>query len=115
MVDDEEIVRAVTRRMVERLGYSTLVAASGEEALELLQREKVDLLLLDMIMSPGINGRETLAAARLLVPGLPAVLVSGFAATEDVQQAMATGNCFFLGKPHSLEDLSRILHQALHT
>jgi len=114
VVDDEEIVRAVTRRMVERLGYSTLVAASGEEALELLRREKVDLLLLDMIMSPGINGRETLAAARLLVPGLPAVLVSGFAATEDVQQAMATGNCLFLGKPHSLEDLSRILHQALH-
>ncbi|OQX18408.1 MAG: hypothetical protein BWK76_07600 [Desulfobulbaceae bacterium A2] len=113
VVDDEEPVRAVTRQMVERLGYRPLTAASGEEAVELVRRETVDVLLLDMIMPAGMNGRETLAAVRRVRPDVPCLLVSGFAASEDVRQALASERCLFLGKPHTLEDLGRALQRLL--
>ena len=59
VVDDVESQRDITCRMLDTLGYQTRVASSGEEAVAYLKNNTVDLLLLDMIMDPGINGRET--------------------------------------------------------
>ena len=59
MIDDEELQREITCGLLIKLGYSTSSVSSGEEAIVYLQRNSIDLVVLDMIMFPGMNGRET--------------------------------------------------------
>lgn len=71
IVDDVDTQRQILSRMLQTLGYKTEAVAGGEEAIEFMKLNKVDLILLDMIMDPGINGRETLFEtvwAKLLEP-----------------------------------------------
>jgi CheY-like chemotaxis protein len=84
LVDDEELVRLSTADMLIDLGYEVVEAASGEEALALLQKgEAVDLLMTDHLM-PGMSGVELVRKARELRPHLPVVIASGYAAEEDI-------------------------------
>ena len=77
--------------MLETLGYKVKAVSSGEQALEYLQNTSVDLVLLDMIMDPGINGRQTYERIVQIHPRQKAVIVSGFAKTEEVKKAQAGG------------------------
>jgi|GEM_PF-1606166 len=79
--------------------------SSGEEALVYLKSQAVDLLVRDMIMPPGINGRETFARAREIHPNQRAIIASGFAATEKVKAAQALGAGDYLKKPYALEKI----------
>ncbi|MCX8045092.1 MAG: ATP-binding protein, partial [Desulfobacterota bacterium] len=74
VVDDVAAQRNMARDILSRLGYTVVTAASGEEALEYLKTNAVDLLVLDMIMDPGMDGLETYRAAITLRPGLRAVI-----------------------------------------
>ena len=58
IVDDEESQRIIAKKMLERIGYTVDSVASGEAAVEYVKDHPVDLIVLDMIMEPGINGRE---------------------------------------------------------
>lgn len=78
LVDDEAIVRASTAEMLADLGHRVVQTASGEEALEALGRTRFDLLVTDYLM-PGLNGLDVIEAAARQRPGLPALLVTGFA------------------------------------
>ncbi len=104
-VDDEEMQRDIISRMLTSLGYRVETAASGEEAVAHMRDHAADLIVLDMIMPPGINGRETYARIKALHPGQKAVIASGFAESEDVKQAQELGAGRFIQKPYTLEKL----------
>jgi signal transduction histidine kinase/CheY-like chemotaxis protein len=117
VVDDEEEVRKVTARMLDRLGCKTLVASDGYEAIMLLQRggSTISGVLLDMTM-PHISGDEVLRQMRILRRDLPIILMSGYTEEEILRSFGAEGPTGFLQKPFSPIALQRLLNQALsHT
>jgi signal transduction histidine kinase/CheY-like chemotaxis protein len=113
VVDDLDEQRNLAKAMLERLGYRVETAAGGEIALARLAEQPVDLLLLDMIMEPGIDGLETYQRALALNPGQRAILVSGYAETDRVQQAMALGARRYLKKPYTIDGLAQAVWAAL--
>jgi CheY-like chemotaxis protein len=113
VVDDEPLQRDLGFRFLSSLGYNVGTAASGEEALLYLEENRVDILILDMIMAPGISGLETYERAIEIVPDLKAIIVSGFAPDNSVKQAIELGLQGFLAKPYSISDLATIVRQAL--
>jgi len=105
VVDDESSQREVACQLIEKLNYRAASVSSGEEALVYLKSRAVDLLVLDMIMPHGINGRETFARARDINPAQKAIIASGFAETEEVKAAQALGAGDYLKKPYTLEKI----------
>jgi two-component system cell cycle sensor histidine kinase/response regulator CckA len=105
VVDDEPQLREVTCSILSAMGYTVTQAASGEEAVEMLRRRPVDLIILDMLMAPGWNGRHTYEEILRINPRQKAILVSGYAENEDVRACLALGVGAFLKKPYSLEHL----------
>ena len=105
VVDDVESQREIACEMLETLGYKTKAVSSGEEAVEYLKAHKVDLILLDMIMDPGINGRETYEKIIKIHPNQKAVIASGFAETDDVKEAQKLGAGQYIKKPLTLEKM----------
>ena len=113
VVDDVADQCALAREFLLRLHYNVRTADSGEAALELLSTESFDALLLDMVMDPGIDGLETIEAVRSAHPHLPVVLMTGFADSERVRQALTAGAAICLKKPYRMDDLGWALRQAL--
>jgi len=75
-VDDEEIPLSLRKAVLEKLGYSVLTASSGVEALTLLEKHRVDLVLTDMLM-PGLSGAELAREIKQRMPRIPIILFSG--------------------------------------
>nr|WP_320011211.1 cache domain-containing protein [uncultured Desulfobulbus sp.] len=113
VVDDFEEQRILASSMLENLGYTVITATSGEEAIELLHNENVDLVLLDMIMRPGIDGLDTYQRILMQKPEQRAIVVSGFAQTERVREAMRLGIQGYLKKPFTLAAMARVVAEAL--
>jgi len=113
VVDDEASQREVACHLLKKLNYTAVSVSSGEEALVYLKSRAVDLLVLDMIMPPGINGRETFARAREIRPDQRAIIASGFAATEEVKAAQALGAGDYLKKPYTLEKIGMAIKAEL--
>ncbi|WP_457574530.1 response regulator [Desulfolithobacter sp.] len=113
VVDDNEMQRDIASRMLEMLGYSVESVGSGEEAVEFLRHQEVDLVLLDMIMDPGMNGRQTLEQILKIRPDQKALIVSGYSESEEVRKACALGACGFTKKPYTLEEIAQIVHRIL--
>lgn len=113
VIDDEEQVRELAAQLLSSLDYRVSCVGSGEEAIDFLRQQKVDLLLLDMIMDPGINGCETYLQASELQPGQKAVISSGFSENNEVQIAQAAGAGEYLKKPYSLQDLGLAVKEEL--
>jgi len=107
VVDDVAEQRIIAVTILKRLGYDADAVASGEAALACLQTRKVDLLVLDMIMPPGMDGLETYRGAVALQPGITAVIASGFAETQRVRDAQALGAGAYVRKPYTLEKLAK--------
>ncbi|MGD9160029.1 MAG: CHASE4 domain-containing protein [Desulfobacteraceae bacterium] len=105
VVDDVESQREIFCSMLEYLGYKPTSVSSGEEALSYLAENRVELIVLDMIMDPGIGGKETYERIIKIHPGQKAVIASGFAETEDVKETQRLGAGRFIKKPVSLEKL----------
>jgi CheY-like chemotaxis protein len=99
--------------ILTRLGYEVAAAAGGEEALAYLREHQADLLVLDMIMDPGMDGLDTYRQVRELHPGQKAVIVSGFSETERVRQAQALGAGAYVRKPYILERIGLAVRQEL--
>jgi len=83
LVDDEEVIRATTAQMLADLGYSVIEAASAKEALGRLADPRIQLLLTDHLM-PGMSGTDLAREAQAQRPGLPILIISGFAEVEDI-------------------------------
>lgn len=104
LVDDEELVRMSTADMLGDLGYSVVEASSGDEALALLgEAAGFDLLVTDHLM-PGLSGTDLAREARAARPGLPVLLVSGYAELEGVDPDLPR-----LTKPFRKDELASSL------
>jgi CheY-like chemotaxis protein len=105
VVDDVEEPRELTSGMLKRLGYSVTEVSSGEEAVDYMKKNSIDLLVLDMIMDPGIDGLDTYKKILELCPGQKAIIASGFSETERVKEALRLGAAQYIKKPYSLEEI----------
>ncbi len=114
VVDDEDSVREITTRMLERAGYRVIVARDGREALGRLEEDprEVACALIDLTM-PGWNGIETMRALRERKPELPVLLVSGYSALDLESLPAAGGETSLLHKPFTLQELEERLRQLL--
>ena len=106
-MDDVESQREISCRMLDSLGYRHAAVSGGEEAIEYLKSNRVDLVLLDMIMSPGMSGRETYEQIVKIYPRQKAVIISGYSETEDVVAIQKLGAGGYVKKPCTLESLGR--------
>jgi len=113
VVDDVESQREISCKMLDTLSYKTKAACSGEEAVEYLKENTVDLLLLDMIMDPGINGRETYERITEIHPNQKAIIISGFAETNEVKEAQQLGAGKYVKKPFALEKIGLAVKEEL--
>ena len=113
VVDDDASQRQIASEILTHLGYKVAVAASGEEAVRSLHDRPVDLVVLDMLMPPGIDGLETYSRIRAIRPDQKAIIVSGFSQSERVGEAQRQGVSQYLQKPYSLEKISEAVRTAL--
>jgi PAS domain S-box-containing protein len=113
IVDDIEGQRELAAAMLQRLNYRTAVVASGEEAVEYLKEHPVDLVVLDMIMEPGMDGLDTYRQVLEIRPGQKAIIVSGFSETQRVSAAQGLGAGAYVKKPYVIEKLGMAVRKEL--
>jgi len=113
VVDDVAEQREVASRLLTRLGYEVHAVSSGEEAVEYLKANKADILVLDMIMEPGMDGLETYQRVLEIHPGQKAIIVSGFSETERVREAQRLGAGAYVKKPYILERIGTAVRDEL--
>jgi PAS domain S-box-containing protein len=114
IVDDVESQREISRVMLDKLGYKTGTVSSGEDAVSYLEENTADLMLLDMIMDPGINGRKTYERIIKRHPGQKAIIVSGFAETDEVRRTQQLGAGKYIKKPFTLEKIGMAIREELN-
>ncbi len=113
VVDDMPEQREIASKILTTLGYETHAVPGGEEALEFLEDDAVDLLILDMIMDPGIDGFETYRRALEIRPKQKAIIVSGYSETDNVLKAQALGAGEYIKKPYTIDKLGTAVKNAL--
>lgn len=118
IVDDLPEQREVVSRLLIRFGYEVATATNGREAVEMcstpaVKKAPYDLILLDMIMEEDFDGLDSFRALRALNPDQKCILVSGYAETERVNQALEEGVCSFIKKPYTMHLLGRRVREAL--
>ncbi len=102
VVDDEERQREIAGVLLTKLGYVPEAVESGEEAIEYIKENAVDLIVLDMVMPKGINGRKTYEEIIKIHPGQKAIIASGYAKTKEVDIAQELGAGKYIKKPYTL-------------
>ena len=113
VVDDQETQCLTTRNLLTSIGYSTFMANSGRQALEVYRETPVDLVILDMILENGMNGRETYEEMLKINPAQKAIVVSGFSENEELAKIKELGVSHFIKKPYSLDQLGIAVKQSL--
>ncbi len=113
VVDDVKQQRQIASAILSKLGYQVHTVACGEEAVEYLKTHSVEALVLDMIMSPGIDGLETYRRVVEQHPGQKAVITSGYSETDRVSEAQRLGAGIYLRKPYTLENLGMAVKHEL--
>ena len=105
IVDDIKEQREIASGMLTKLGYNVMSLPSGEEALVYMQENAADLLVLDMIMNPGMDGLETYQKILRFHPEQKAVIASGFSESAKVKKAQSIGAGAYVRKPYSFEKI----------
>ncbi|MEW5908576.1 MAG: response regulator [Thermodesulfobacteriota bacterium] len=113
IVDDIEEQRDIACRILTELGYHVESVSSGETALNYLKTHRVDLIVLDMIMDPGMDGLETFQEILKLNPGQKAIIASGFSETDRVREAQRIGAGAYVKKPYLMKTLGRAVRSEL--
>jgi len=113
VVDDEKRQREIACGILTKLGYNTETVSSGEEAIEYVKETQVDLIVLDMVMPKGINGRETYQQIIKIRPGQKSIIASGFSETEEVKTAQKLGAGKYIKKPYALEKIGIAIKEEL--
>jgi len=113
LVDDDPLLRALGRELLEHLGYPVAVAADGAEALELYRRTaRVGLVILDYWL-PGQDGGEVLEGLKALDPEVRVLVASGFFSSQEVERLKAGGARGLIHKPYRLAELEARIKQVL--
>jgi PAS domain S-box-containing protein len=114
VIDDVEEQRRIASGILSKMGYNVKSLSSGEEAVRYLTENSADLLILDMIMDPGIDGFETYKRIHKMHPGQKAIIASGYSETERVKKVQKMGADIYLKKPYSIEKIGEAVHAALN-
>jgi two-component system, cell cycle sensor histidine kinase and response regulator CckA len=105
VVDDIKEQREVASEMLKTLDYLVTSVSSGEEAVEYIKNNSVDLLVLDMIMDPGMDGLDTYKKILEIHPSQKAIIASGFSETDRVKEVQRIGAGAYVKKPYTLEKI----------
>ncbi|MEJ2157320.1 MAG: response regulator [Desulfobacteraceae bacterium] len=113
VVDDEPHLRDIAAQILKSLNYRVDSVESGEQAVAFIKKHPVDLVMIDMLMEPGMNGRQTYEEIVRRRPGQKAIIVSGFSESNDVKIALKLGAKGFLKKPYSIEQLGMAVKESM--
>jgi PAS domain S-box-containing protein len=113
-VDDEELLVYLITRMLERLDYEVAGYTDADEAIQAFRNDpgRFDAVVTDLAM-PGMTGHDLARALHTIRPDIPIVMTSGYIRDEDAEAALQAGVREVISKPHSVEDLGRVLHKTL--
>jgi len=115
VVDDAPEQRKVCKSILLSLGYRVTTVSSGEEAIEYIKEHGVELVLLDMVMKPGMDGLETYRNIKEIQADLRVLIVSGYCENDRMDQAFALGVRGFIKKPYSvLEIASKVKNEFVY-
>lgn len=114
IVDDEEVMRKTASNILEKLGYSTITANDGEEAVNIFKEKhnQIVLTLLDLSM-PKMSGKEAYEAMKEIDPNLKVLIVSGLASEDRVKEVTDLGADGFIKKPYSMVDLAQDVKETI--
>ncbi len=113
LVEDRDSLRRMLERALTGDGYRVQAVGEGAAAIDLLERgARFDLVLTDLKL-PGASGLDVLEAARAALPGLPVIVLTGYGTVPTAVEAMRGGAYHFLEKPVEIDDLSRLVAEAL--
>lgn len=113
IIDDVTEQQEIAKAILSRIGYQVYCVSSGEEAVDYLLEHKFDLIVLDMIMEPGIDGLETYRRIIQKNPHQRAIITSGFSESERVNDAKKLGVGTYVKKPYRIETLAKAVKDAL--
>lgn len=108
VIDDEQGYRDLLNMELSEQGYTVLLASGGPEALEILGKKEVDIIITDMKM-PKMDGLDVVIASRQLRPGIPIILMTGYAVEERVEEALSRKASVCLRKPFQIKELETAL------
>ncbi|MBU8933421.1 MAG: PAS domain S-box protein [candidate division Zixibacteria bacterium] len=114
VVDDDVVQRDVSVQLLKKLGYEIDAVESGEKAINYIRNNPRDLLILDMVMPPGIDGAETYRQTLEINPKQKAIIVSGFAESERVDEALRLGAGAYIRKPLTLRTIAEAARRELN-
>jgi signal transduction histidine kinase/ActR/RegA family two-component response regulator len=113
IVDDVKGQRDLAAEMLQTLNYNVTTVPSGEEAIAYLKEHQADLMVLDMIMDPGMDGLDTCRSVLAIRPKQKAIIVSGFSETDRVNAAQKLGAGAYVRKPYVIEKLGLAVRKEL--
>jgi signal transduction histidine kinase len=113
IVDDDPQIRDIACQILQIFDYHVDSVCSGELALKFIKDNSVDLVILDMLMEPGMNGRQTYEKILEIRPDQKAIIASGFSDSDEVKAALQLGAAGFIKKPYSIDQLGRAVKNAL--
>ena len=111
VVDDEERFRTTLGKLLASHGMTVATADGGVNALDILQKDPHDIVLLDVKM-PGMSGQETLREIKKLDPDIEVIILTGHASVDIAAEMMAHGGSDYLLKPYPMDELLGIIHIA---
>ena len=114
IVDDVKEQRDIATLMLEELNYNVSSVKSGEEAVVYLKKHQVDLMVLDMIMDPGMDGLSTYRSVLEIYPQQKAIIVSGFSESDRVKAVQSLGAGAYVKKPYVIENLGLAIKEELN-
>ncbi len=112
IVDDEKIVRESLRDWLENVGYKVIIAESGEEALKIVKRRKIKIMLADLVM-PGIDGIELMKEARKIVPTISTVIITAYGSIQSAIDATREGAHDYVEKPFCPEKVELLIRNMI--
>jgi CheY-like chemotaxis protein len=113
LVDDMEEQRVIASNILSELGYSVATVPSGEDAISFLHQNSMDLVILDMLMPPGMDGLETYQELLKINPNQKAIIASGFAENDRIKEAIDLGVSQCIKKPYTISEVGSVVKTIL--
>jgi PAS domain S-box-containing protein len=113
LVDDMEEQRVIASNILSELGYSVASVPSGEDAISFLHQNSMDLVILDMLMPPGMDGLETYQELLKINPNQKAIIASGFAENDRIKEAIDLGVSQCIKKPYTISEVGSVVKTIL--
>ena len=113
VVDDIEEQREIASAMLRKLGYTVATVSSGEESISYLSKNHVNLIILDMIMDPGMDGLLTFEEINRRFPNQKVIIASGYSESDRIKTAQLLGAGDYIKKPYTLESIGMAVRKEL--